>query len=193
MKLKKIILIFLLLGSACKPDLPSVCKFRYPDDVVVPGPERVFAANETKYMEFQKDYWADHSEDALKNWLISTKTLSAEPMQNIKLTMLSQYGPGHLGIYRVSLEKNPSKSFILKISGHDYEAQRLFQLQGSVAGNPDCLLRSELGLKKIATKEEVARFPRLAKIYEAASFAYKPKDKQEGGGILRLGMNLIHS
>jgi len=59
----------------------------------------------------------------------------------------------------------------------------LWKLQNSIAGHPECLLRTNLGLSRVATQEELAFFPKIPRVLEAANFPFdSPRDGVHYGG-----------
>lgn len=152
--------------------VPDPCQFKNLRDLPPPEVERVFATDKAKYENFQREYLIS-PETALKSWLISTsKFASAQSIDDFKLNKISERGVGHAGIYEVHLNQHPQDQLILKVSTHAEEAGHLWKLQNSIVGHPECFLNTKLGVNRVATQEELALFPKIPRILEAANFPF---------------------
>lgn len=125
----------------------------------------------SKFEEFQKYYSSGHQSLAFKKWIISTPTFRmASSEEDVEIFKLKTKGIWNEGIYEVTFHRYPNQRYILKETAVIGEASRLLKLQNSRVGHPECWARSDIGLQRVATQEEVQIFPRIPLIREVAAF-----------------------
>lgn len=161
-------------ASGFSSNVLNPCEYRSLEGMPAVEPKKIFDSDTSRYFAIQKQYayynfqfeFKSNPEIALKNWLITTETFAKTSVHEIQISLISERGTDHKGIYEVSSVQKLDRKFILKVSSQPMEAEMLWRIQNSIFTHPECFLQSKVEFNQVASF-----FPKFPKVYEAAQFS----------------------